>query len=341
MKRLIAALLTALLLLLPAASAAGFVNDTGAINEACRSVMKLEVRGGRGGTLGTASGFVAFDDRTLVTACHVIADAHTIIATSDTGEEYEIVSVLAADSDSDIAILRFEAPTGLTPLPLLMDGKVFRGSPVAVIGSPKGMSNNVSRGNVSSVYTGEDGIGRIRFSAPISAGSSGGVVLNDDGVVIGITVGYYTEGQNLNEAVEIAKAIELYEAHRDDEPVALTGWSEIDTGSGENDVPAVRSFTIRDDASFSISEVYLYADSAASWGKARNTSGWLYKGQSMEFTVTDEEANALCFWTLNFCFYLNGRPYYTESSGWLMSEILGHTLSVTIEGNYVNVDIVD
>ena len=37
MKRLIAALLTALLLLLPAASASGFVNDTGAINEACRS----------------------------------------------------------------------------------------------------------------------------------------------------------------------------------------------------------------------------------------------------------------------------------------------------------------
>ena len=58
--------------------------------------------------------------------------------------------------------------------------------PVVVIGSSKGMSHNVSKDNVSSVNTGEDGIGHIRFSAPISVGFSGGAVMSDDGFVIGI-----------------------------------------------------------------------------------------------------------------------------------------------------------
>ena len=44
MKRVFSLLLALLLLAAPFAHAAGFVNDAAAINEACLSVMKLEVK---------------------------------------------------------------------------------------------------------------------------------------------------------------------------------------------------------------------------------------------------------------------------------------------------------
>ncbi len=343
MKRVFSLLLALLLLAAPFAQAAGFVNDAAAINEACLSVMKLEVKNDKGVIDGTASGFVAFDDQTLVTNCHVIENAHSITALSDTGESYEIDRVLCVNSDSDIAILRFQEPTGLKPLELNADGKVYRASPVVAIGSPKGFANTVSKGNVSSVYTNDDGIRYIKFNAAISAGSSGGALLNDEGKVIGITSGSYVGAtQNLNEAVNIIELVELYAAHKDDEPIPLSQWTDINQGvkAVEFTVPAARSFTVKNDATFSISEVYLYPDGALSWGKARNTSGWLYKGSSMEFTVTDDEANLRGFWTLNFCFYLNKRAVYMEATGLDLREILGKTIVITIEnGNYVKVDI--
>ena len=53
MKRVFSLLLALLLLAAPFAHAAGFVNDAAAINEACLSVMKLEVKNDNGVTDGT------------------------------------------------------------------------------------------------------------------------------------------------------------------------------------------------------------------------------------------------------------------------------------------------
>lgn len=336
MKRVLSFLLAAVLLLGCFASAAGFVSDADAVNAVCRSVMKLEIKDGDGAVLGTASGFIAFDGSTLVTACHVIEGAHSVTACRNTGEMYEITRLLFADSAKDIAVLCFDESTGIEPLPL-SDGSVLRGSPVVAIFSPQGFSNNVSKGNVSGVYTEED-VKYIRFNAPISAGSSGGALIGDDGLVIGITVGSYKGGQNQNAAVNVAELIDLYNAHKG---APVTALSERASDAHADEVPAARSFTIQNDAPFSISEVYLYADNAVSWGKARNTSGWLYKGESMEFTVSDEEAGMYALWTLNFCFYLNGKPYYVEHEGLYLPSLLGHTISVTMENYYVNIDIID
>ena len=342
MKKLLCLSLTLILSCLSLAGAAGFCSDVTAINEACLSVMKLGVKNDKGVSIATASGFIAFDDRTLITNCHVIENAFSITALSDKGQEYPITQVLCADSDQDIAILLFSEPTGLAPLTLGADVKVYRASPVVAIGSPQGFANNVSKGNVSSVYTNEEGVRLIQFNAAISAGSSGGALMNDDGLVVGITTGSYTRAQNMNEAVSIAEAVDLYEAHKDGAPAPLDSWLEVNQGVKEVafTLPAARSFTVKNSATFSISEVYLYPDGAASWGKARNTSGWLYKGNEMEFTVTDDEAKLNSLWTLNFCFYYNQRPVYMESRGIRLSDILGKTVVITIEnGNTIHVDI--
>jgi Trypsin-like peptidase domain len=77
---------------------------------------------------------------------------------------------------------------------------LLRDRPVLVIGNPEGLQGTVSNGLVAAIRTDLD---LIQITAPISHGSSGSPVLNEDGRVVGVAVGILKEGQNLNFAIPI------------------------------------------------------------------------------------------------------------------------------------------
>ena len=189
----------------------GFVDDIAAINRTAKSVLMLEVYDSKDTCIATGSGFVAFNDSTLITNYHVIENGRYIIANTDDGTRIKIYSVLCSNKLMDIAILSFDQKTGIAPLTLYCGNEVFRGESVVAIGSPIGITNTVSKGNISALYT-EDGVPWIQFTAPISHGSSGGVLLNDKGVVIGVTSAGYTQGENMNLAVRAIVAQAMYNA---------------------------------------------------------------------------------------------------------------------------------
>lgn len=211
MKKWILIPLLVLCLLAGAACAASFSDDPAAINEAALSVMKLEIYDSSRDLIATGSGFVAFDNRHLVTNYHVIEDSDEVVAYNDSGEKYVLKGVTVADRDKDIAILEFYSPTDLTPLKLNESGEVVRASKVVAIGSPKGYKNTISTGVVSGAFE-EYGVRMIQITAPISHGSSGGALFDDSGVVIGVTSLTNTEGQNLNFAINIVEVIDLYDS---------------------------------------------------------------------------------------------------------------------------------
>ena len=340
-----ASLILALLLFTTHVLAAGFSTNPQAMNDACLSVVKLEIYDQNDELIGSGSGFLAFSNDLIVTNCHVITDAYKIVAYSDVGDSYTVSDVLCVNSDKDVAIICFEAPTDLPVLPLNETGETFRAYPVVAIGSPKGFANTVSKGNVSSTFT-EDEVRYIQFNAPISSGSSGGALIDDDGKVIGITTATYDDGegqaQNLNFAVNILEAIDLYNEHKDDARTPLADWRNINTGTGEIrfDTSAATSFTLRNYSGLSISEVYLYPDNAAAWGKARNTSGWLNRNSSIDVEVTEEEKSLNTRFTLNFCFYLHQRPYFAEYEGLALRDVLGRTITIYMEeGNVLRLEI--
>ncbi len=205
-------LLFALISMLPPcmAGAEGFQKDYQAIDNAAKSVLMLEVYDADNAFIASGSGFVAYNNKTLITNFHVIENADSIAALSDAGEYYYLYEVLAYSKEKDIAILKFLSPTDLKPLELASnETRVFRGEPVVAIGSPEGLTNTVSLGNISAVRN-DIGMTEYQFTAPISHGSSGGALLNNSGQVIGITYATFAAGQNLNMAIPIHYAAELY-----------------------------------------------------------------------------------------------------------------------------------
>ena len=209
MKKVLCFVMNIILILTPClAFADGFCNDPDAIETAVQSVLMLEIFDKNNNEIATGSGFLMFDNMTLITNYHVIENASTIIADSDDGYQYFVTKVLIAVKENDIAILQFMTPTIMQPLEYSTDS-IKRGSSIVAIGSPIGLKNTVSLGNVSSVYN-EDGVNWIQFTAPISHGSSGGALLNDNGQVIGITSASYIDGQNLNLAISISDVVALY-----------------------------------------------------------------------------------------------------------------------------------
>lgn len=207
---------------------ASFSDDPKAIQVASNSVIMLSCYDKNGELYATGSAFAAFEEGVFITNCHVIKDeVYSIKAQMETGLEFKISSVVAYDADRDLAILRTEAKTGLEPLPLGSVAALERAGKVIAIGCPLGLINTISIGLYSGTIKNENQQTFLQFSAPISHGSSGGALFNDKGEVVGITSASFTEGQNLNLAIPIEDAVELWEKRDEAKELSIPDFYEL------------------------------------------------------------------------------------------------------------------
>ncbi len=216
---------------------ASFSDDPKAIQVASNSVIMLSCYDKDGNLYATGSAFAAFEEGVFITNCHVIKDeVYSIKAQMETGLEFKISSVVAYDDERDLAILRTEAKTGLEPLPLGSTTALERAEKVIAIGSPLGLINTISIGLNSGTIKNENQQTFLQFSAPISHGSSGGALFNDKGEVVGITSASFTEGQNLNLAIPIEDAVELWEKRNDKEEISVAAFYENHKSENEKNI---------------------------------------------------------------------------------------------------------
>ncbi len=190
-----------------------FSEDTDAIDAADASVVTVFCYDMDEELTATGSGFVAFDGQTVVTNYHVMKSAYTCKITTNQDVSYEVTGILAFSKERDIAILKLEKDTELEPLTFGSSDGLKKGAHILAIGSPLGIKNTVSTGVVSGRPT-IDGIEVLQFTAPISEGSSGGALFDEDGNVVGVTFASYVDGQNLNLAIPIELVSKTKEAAR-------------------------------------------------------------------------------------------------------------------------------
>lgn len=141
--------------------------------------------------LGT--GFLYDRRGDVVTNQHVIDGATSITVKLADGSTYK-ATVVGADASHDLAVLHINAPaTKLHPLTLADSGTVQIGDDVVAIGDQFGLTDSVTTGIVSALnrtITSPNNTpikNAIQTDAAINHGSSGGVLLNSQGQVIGVT----------------------------------------------------------------------------------------------------------------------------------------------------------
>ena len=199
-----------------------FSKNTAAIEKAASSVVKIYCYDYEGNESATGSGFIAFDDQTVVTNYHVMEEAYTCKVSTDEDKTYEVESVLSYSKEQDLAIIKLKESTGLKVLKLGDSGKIKKGETVTAIGSPLGIKNTVSQGVLSGRLM-EENMDVLQFTAAISSGSSGGALFDESGKVIGVTYASYVDGQNLNLAIPAEMAsIMMIEGALNDEPYKVS-----------------------------------------------------------------------------------------------------------------------
>jgi len=168
---------------------------TAAAAKAAPSVVTIYVASST--TSASGSGVVLTDDGYVLTNNHVVADAGSggvvQVRTSD-GTLYD-ATIVGTDPASDLAVVRLDGASGLTPATFADSDKVQVGDVAVAIGAPLGLSNTITDGIISAtnraVATGstqDDAtvIDALQTDAAINPGNSGGALVNGAGEVIGI-----------------------------------------------------------------------------------------------------------------------------------------------------------
>jgi serine protease Do len=194
---------------------------------------------GEGDVRQTGTGFILDKTGLIATNLHVVRGNTQIRVKLFSGETYPVMQIAGVDPGRDLAVLRIQPAKHLPTVKLGDSAAMAAGDPIIAIGNPLGVFDySVSSGLVSRVrpmctpeMVALHDRNRVRFeelaqkrrtpdeeqelaglgcpqeltilqiSAPISQGSSGGPLFNQQGEVVGVTTAIITGGQNINLAI--------------------------------------------------------------------------------------------------------------------------------------------
>ncbi|MET9087270.1 trypsin-like peptidase domain-containing protein [Streptomyces sp. NPDC004237] len=194
----------------------------------------------------TGSGVIITSDGEIITNNHVISGATSVKVTTSAGKSYT-AKVVGTDSAKDLALIKLEGASGLTPATLGNSDGVQVGDTVVAIGSPEGLSGTVTSGIVSALNRdvtvstdegqdqqsqGSGGDGQWPFSfggqqfngdtgsstttykaiqtdASLNPGNSGGALIDAGGNIIGINSAMYSASSDSSSSSSDAGSVGL------------------------------------------------------------------------------------------------------------------------------------
>jgi serine protease Do len=143
------------------------------------------------------SGFIIESTGYIVTNNHVIDGADEIDVNLSDGSVLP-AKLVGRDEDVDLALLKVESRTPLTPVPWANSDQADVGQWVVAIGNPFGLGGTVTAGIISARAR-DIGAGSfddfIQTDAAINKGNSGGPLFNLNGEVVGINTAIISPGE--------------------------------------------------------------------------------------------------------------------------------------------------
>ncbi|HBK71104.1 MAG TPA: peptidase S1, partial [Flavobacteriaceae bacterium] len=166
---------------------------------------------------GTGTGFKVINHDFLITNYHVIKGSKTV-AVEDHHQNRYLAKVAMVNPEVDLAFLHVEelkATKGAIKLD--ENNQVSNLQTVFINGFPFGMPFTVTEGIVSSPNQPMKGRNFIQTDAAVNPGNSGGPMLNENGVLIGVTTSKFTEADNVGFGIKHTDVIkQINEYHFDD-----------------------------------------------------------------------------------------------------------------------------
>lgn len=161
---------------------------------------------------GSGSGFFIESNGTGLTNYHVLNGATKALIMTPDSSKYEIDKIIFADEQKDVIKFQIKADESKKFETLeFSNNEPKQGNHVYCLSNPGALENTFSEGVVSAIRKDKKHGQTIQFTAPISPGSSGAPVMDEDGKVVAIATFQRREGQNLNFGVflndEIIKSI--------------------------------------------------------------------------------------------------------------------------------------
>ncbi|MDP9073101.1 MAG: S1C family serine protease [Actinomycetota bacterium] len=181
------------------------------------SIVELLVNGD--GTGGTGSGVIFRSDGYVLTNSHVIDGASSIVAVLSDGHRVQCAMV-GSDPVTDIAVVKLETDVTRSVATLGSSIRLKVGELAVAIGSPLGLAGGptVTRGIISALGRqvssggGPALIDMIQTDASIAPGSSGGALVDANGMVVGITSAIAVgdqgpQGMGFATPIEVARGV--------------------------------------------------------------------------------------------------------------------------------------
>jgi serine protease Do len=138
---------------------------------------------------GVGSGFIVSSKGYILTNEHVVEGSSRIIVGLQSGETYR-AKVIGIDEETDVAVLKIDAPRELPTVTLGDSESAQVGDWVLAIGSPFGLDQTVTAGIISKKERESPYFSNfqrfLQTDAAINRGNSGGPLVNMRGEVIGI-----------------------------------------------------------------------------------------------------------------------------------------------------------
>ena len=154
---------------------------------------------GAGRLSSISTGLIVRPNGVILTAYHAVKNAREVQVRLHTGDVYDQVVLIGSDERRDVAALRISA-RDLPTLPLGSGAEVKPGETAYVVSNSNGLGWSASKGIIAASRLADEipGAGQgfrvLQFTAPVSAGTSGGPLVDSQGAVIGIITSGISSG---------------------------------------------------------------------------------------------------------------------------------------------------